>query len=729
MLELRGKYNTAKVFNDSVEPSAMSQIIELCNQEFTQGSEIRIMPDVHAGAGCVIGTTMTLQDRVVPNLVGVDIGCVDCETEFLSPTGWVRLDQYNDEHVMNYNPNTGESEFEIPVNYIKVKCDEFYRIKTKYGIDQKLSREHIILFAPYTRSYQFDKIKTISAEALYKWHTQAVEGFRGRFLTTFTPKIKTHVDLTDAELRVVIMIAADGHVPHTMSNTGYCSMGVKKRRKVVRAKKLLEDARIKYTIRKNKSRPECTYISLWSPKIEALFTPRKTISVLWPASAKQLKVIASELVHWDGNVKDYVYFTGKIEEANFASYAIAASGFRSVLRTDIRDGVPEYRVFANKNTKVGINGTPKTPITKECSVDGYKYCFTTSTGYWVMRRRGVIVITGNCGVLATKLVKQRPDLQKLDKVIREHVPSGFAVRKIPHLYADQELVHSLMSLHCSAAVNLQRAQFSIGTLGGGNHFIEIDQDSQGDYWLVVHSGSRNAGKQVAEHYQAEAVKQVMRQDHGKAKLIAQLHIEGRQSEISDSIKALGIPKIPKHLCYVEGNLFTEYLHDMEIMQYYAAVNRCAIVASINDYMEFTETEEFDTIHNYIEIAGTNMLRKGAVSARAGEKLLIPMNMRDGVLLCVGKGNEDWNYSAPHGAGRIMGRGVAKRTLSLDKFKASMEGISSTCVSMATIDESPEVYKPMEEIKQYIGDAVEIVDNWKVVHNFKAADADKERKRG
>jgi len=255
------------------------------------------------------------------------------------------------------------------------------------------------------------------------------------------------------------------------------------------------------------------------------------------------------------------------------------------------------------------------------------------------------------------------------------------------------------SLACKKHVNLERARLSIGTLGGGNHFIEVNEDSNGALYLVVHSGSRHLGKQVAEYYQELAYKEL--------------------TDIN-RLKAAIPVKISKQLAYVQGESYYNYLHDMKIVQQYAVYNRKAIVDEIINRMGLEIEEQFTTIHNYIDL-DSMILRKGAISARKGERVLIPINMRDGSLICIGKGNKDWNYSAPHGAGRLMSRRKAKETISLEEFRKSMEGIYTTTVSRSTLDECALAYKPMDEIINNIQDTVEIVDIIKPLYNFKASE--------
>lgn len=308
-----------------------------------------------------------------------------------------------------------------------------------------------------------------------------------------------------------------------------------------------------------------------------------------------------------------------------------------------------------------------------------------------------------------------PDFEKLDHVIREHIPSGFIIRKEPHHYIRNTHLDELL---CRNSVDIERAKLSLGTLGGGNHFIEVDRDDDGRYYLVVHTGSRHLGVEVAEYYQNWAYDS-LKQNHKNRRnyVIETLRSQGREREIQKELANLTFD-IPKDLAYVGGKLFDSYLHDMKIVQEYAKWNRIAIADDIRTFMNWGIEDDFETIHNYID-TDQMILRKGAVSANKGEMLLIPMNMRDGSLLCRGKGNPDWNYSAPHGAGRIMSRSEAFKSLDIHEFEREMHGIYSTSVCEETIDESPMAYKPMESIIEKIGDTVDILKVIKPVYNFKA----------
>ena len=323
-----------------------------------------------------------------------------------------------------------------------------------------------------------------------------------------------------------------------------------------------------------------------------------------------------------------------------------------------------------------------------------------------------------CGMLVVKLSSLcNMDLEKLDRVIRKYIPAGFNVRDEVHPYI---LNTRIGELDCYKAIDLvERARRSVGTLGGGNHFIEIDRDEEGYYHLVIHTGSRNLGVEVASYYQDwayESMRQAYKNNRDFA--IKALKENGMEREIQQVLKNLEDTKPVKELCSVGGLFFDSYIHDMKIVQEYAKWNRLAIANEILLHMEWNELFSFETVHNYID-TDDMILRKGAVSAEKGELLLIPINMRDGSLICRGKGNPDWNYSAPHGAGRLYGRMEAKRRFSVEEYRESMNGIFTTSVGDDTLDECPMAYKPMEAIVDNIGDTVDILKVIKPVYNFKA----------
>lgn len=324
-----------------------------------------------------------------------------------------------------------------------------------------------------------------------------------------------------------------------------------------------------------------------------------------------------------------------------------------------------------------------------------------------------------CGMETVRVKEKHMELQKLDKLIYEKIPSGFQVREKTHRCFEEI---DLQELYCYKYINSHRAEKSLGTLGGGNHFIEANRDEDGNLYLVVHSGSRHLGLEVANYYQEEGYRSLNGTSEKDVDgLVASLKAQGREREIQKQITALKKTiqtNIPRALAYVSGELFVQYIHDMKIVQRYAELNRQAMMDEMVKGMKLHVEEQFTTIHNYID-TDAMILRKGAVSARKGEKLLIPINMRDGSLLCTGKGNEDWNQSAPHGAGRLMSRSAAKESFTVSEFKNQMQGIYTTSVGKDTLDECPMAYKGMEDIVKNISDTAEIDRIIKPIYNFKA----------
>lgn len=325
-----------------------------------------------------------------------------------------------------------------------------------------------------------------------------------------------------------------------------------------------------------------------------------------------------------------------------------------------------------------------------------------------------------CGMLVVKIDKSFVfDMPKVDRIWHEDIPSGMNHRTTKHKFADLAKIENIL-----APINVEKLKLSIGTLGGGNHFGEIDVDDEGNYYIVIHSGSRHLGIEVCKYYQRMAIEYHKGKKKSDASIIQQLKNEGRQYEIEAVLKANkdALPSIPDDLAYLEGQQLGDYLHDMKIAQEYAVWNREAMMDVLLQGLGIGKDailEKFCTIHNYIDV-DNRILRKGAISLQRDEVAIIPMNMRDGSLIVRGKGNPEWNFSGPHGAGRLMSRSEAKESLSIDEFKKSMGGIYTTCVDTATIDESPMAYKPMDEIVRNIGSTAEIVKTITPIYNFKAA---------
>lgn len=333
----------------------------------------------------------------------------------------------------------------------------------------------------------------------------------------------------------------------------------------------------------------------------------------------------------------------------------------------------------------------------------------------------VVGVDIGCGMYTLHLNEAAVDFPRFDEAAH-FIPSGM------HVWEGRKESFDLEALRCFRALkDTRRLQRSLGTLGGGNHFIEIDRATDGGLYLIIHTGSRNLGKQVAEYYQQLAVELNQgREDYFKKRdaLIAEYKAAGRRGEIQAALKELRWNEkpltIPEDLCYVYGTYLEDYLHDVEICQQFARRNREMIAEILLSRSGLSGGEAFHTVHNYIDTQEM-ILRKGAIAAHKGEKVLIPINMRDGSVLAIGRGNPDWNYSAPHGAGRLMSRNTARQTLDMAAYENAMQGIYTTSVNPATLDEAPMAYKSLEDIIGVIQDSVDVVDVMKPVYNFKAAD--------
>ncbi len=333
----------------------------------------------------------------------------------------------------------------------------------------------------------------------------------------------------------------------------------------------------------------------------------------------------------------------------------------------------------------------------------------------------IVGVDIGCGMYTVDLGKTEINFVKVDEAAH-YIPSGLNV------WEERQERFDLQELHCYRDLkDTKRLERSLGTLGGGNHFIEIDEAADGNKYLVIHSGSRNLGKQVAEFYQHLAIDLSKGKEEYLRKrdeIIRTYKEQGRKAEIQKALEMLAWDKkestIPEDLCYLYGSYLEDYLHDVEVCQRFARRNREKMAEILLDRSGMAGGDSFHTIHNYID-TDEMILRKGAIAAHKGEKILIPINMRDGSVLAVGKGNPEWNYSAPHGAGRILSRRAAKDQLNLEAYRQSMEGIYTTSVNASTLDEAPMAYKSLEDIIDVIRESVDIIDIMKPIYNFKASD--------
>lgn len=332
----------------------------------------------------------------------------------------------------------------------------------------------------------------------------------------------------------------------------------------------------------------------------------------------------------------------------------------------------------------------------------------------------IVGVDIGCGMYTVNLGKGEIDFAKVDEAAH-YIPSG------KNVWDGRKARFDLQQLRCYRSLkDTKRLERSMGTLGGGNHFIEIDQAADGTKYLVIHTGSRNLGKQVAEIYQQLAVDLHRgKEDYFRQRdeIIETYKAQGRRKEIQKALKEIAWAQkeldMPEDLCYLYGQYFDDYMHDVEVCQRFAVMNRELIAEIIMERAGLSGSDGFHTIHNYID-TDEMILRKGAIAAHEGERVLIPINMRDGSVLALGKGNPEWNFSAPHGAGRLMSRTQAKASLDMDEYRETMAGVYTTSVSESTLDEAPMAYKALEDIIADIADAVDIIDIMKPIYNFKAS---------
>ena len=376
----------------------------------------------------------------------------------------------------------------------------------------------------------------------------------------------------------------------------------------------------------------------------------------------------------------------------------------------IKGAFSEAHVFTTNNSDTALDQYARAQLQMICDNESSKGCLirvmpdvhpgkvgtiglTMTIGDRIMPN--LIGIDIGCGMTLGKIKGKKIEGQKLDTVIRDCVPSGFIIRKKPHRFADD---FNFSDLYCSLHIRIDKARLSLGTLGGGNHFIEVDKDTDNDLYIVIHTGSRHLGKEVTEYYLNEGQK---------------------------ALKSKGID-VPYELTWLDGELKDSYLHDMQIVQNFASLNRQIILDELVKGMKWKVLESYECIHNYVDASAETLalfnspiMRKGAISAKNNEKVIIPINMRDGIILGTGLGNKDWNCSAPHGSGRIMKREDVKNSFTVSSFKSEMKGIYSSCIGKDTLDEAPFAYRPVTDITDVISATVKIDKIIKPVYNYKA----------
>lgn len=622
----------------------------------------------------------------------------------------MKISKYNSEKVMQYSPEDGTAEFISPVAYISKPASKMYHIKTKYGVDQVVSKDHRVLVYTYDRGYQFDKYKVVCAEDIVTKHRLLKNGYRHRINTVFTPKLNTSVNFSNDEIRVIVMACADGSFQR---KTNTCLMRLKKLRKVSRARALLKNASIQY---KESEKNGVYSFSFKSP------LRTKSLGCFWEASSEQLSVIIDECLNWDGTRKgSNTFFTCSKESADFIQYAGSACGLRSVLSEDRRGDNIDYRVFFNTNTKVGINGTPNKADIKEVPVVGDRqYCFTVPSGFFVARRNGRVFITGNCGMVAAKTSLKASDLPDSLAALRASIETA-----VPHGRTDNgrkndkgawrgnfpESVrnswHQLMDKRYDRMTEKYPHLLDVndinhlGTLGTGNHFIEVCLDESDNVWVMLHSGSRGVGNAIGRTF-----------------------IELAQQDMQKFF--INLPD--KDLAYLpEGTEhFEDYVEAVHWAQDFAKTNRDIMMQNTVASMQISGLlpsfsivdEVVNCHHNYVAREhhyGKDILvtRKGAVRARKGDLGIIPGSMGAKSFIVEGKGNNESFHSCSHGAGRMMSRAEAKRTFTVKDHEEATKGVECR-KDESVIDETPKAYKDIEDVMKAQADLVDIKHTLKQV---------------
>lgn len=723
----KGNKKSAMVYAplDMIDDLAQEQIRELVDNPALSEANLAFMPDTHGGKGATIGTTIKFNSleemKVNPEWVGNDISCISGDTEVLTKNGWIKISEYKNQEILNYDKDSGKSHFEKPLKYIVEPCEEFYHFKSSKGLDQVVSKDHRMLVYKGYKSKGYN-VETMTAEELTKKPLEKrYYGFQTSFLMG-----GEGIELSDDEIRLDIMIAADGHISYVNENTGMTrySMHFKKERKIERAKHLLDKAGIGYDI--SYSANNTTYIN-FSYRNNVFL---KDLKRYYLANEHQLRIVAEESLKWDGHTGYRSFFSSNEEDsADVIQLAFSGSGTRAGWHTvnyENKDSTRSnnYVVSPCKNNIVGY--TPDYKIIP--SIDGKKYCFTTSTGYFVARRNKKIFITGNCSVAVFRLGKKEDinlDLDKIDELAQElHKPVG-------HKKAKKWLNESLYTEVFSKNV-YKKALANLGRISGGNHFMEIGE-MDGTYYLTIHNGSLFLGAQVYKEF-------VGRMESNKVDtkpIIEALKEQGYPQMIQPVLEIIGeqerVNKEERR--YLKTDDLEEYLEAMEVCNDYALANQLAVADRVFETLDIpgtvlgllTERAVFNgkdafrrTKHNYVDKDNFTVY-KGAASAQEGEDVLIPINMRDGLIVAKGKGNKGWNEAAPHGAGRLLSRTKAKQNIELGTYLEQMKDVRSISINEKTLDEAPDAYKSMDYILEQIQDTAEVVGVIKPVYNFKVAE--------
>ena len=676
---------------------------------------VALMPDAHLGKGATVGSVIATKGAIMPASVGVDIGCLDADTEVLTPKGWVKISEWQEgQQILEFDPITEEADFYKPLAYIVRDQDFFYHIKHSKGLDQMVCPRHKILF--YNGFHKSKRTYSIEiAESFVEHHKTLSKGRSGGFLSAYGGFVGQS-DWSIPHAKVQVMVSADG----SARNNNRFEVHVKKERKVIRAREVLKAASVDYEEYQHKD-GSFTFSFYWKHP--------KGLSIFWNASRKTLSAVLEESIHWDGHFNDgkgsWHFYSTQKDDADLIQHAFASQGIRAgIYKTSYQQENWKdcYQVVSTKNKFVNIAPDKTNPVVKVDSVDGKSYCFTTNSGFFVARRNDKIFITGNCGMMShqtTLKAEDLPDnLSNLRSLIESKIPhgrtadgrkesdrGGFGNISKRNESAWLELLpryEKIIAKHPKAKA--QNTVNHLGTLGTGNHFVEICLDEDDYVWIMLHSGSRGLGNRIGSYF-----------------------IELAKKDMEKWF--INLPE--KDLSYfVEGTEhFDDYFEAIEFAQDFAMENRKSMMEAATQAMRklikkpFMITERaVNAHHNYATREnhfGENVIvtRKGAVRAREGDLGIIPGSMGTGSFIVRGLGNQDSFCSCSHGAGRVMSRTQAKKIITLDDHIKATEGIE--CRKDAdVIDESPAAYKDIGKVMEAQSDLVEILYRLRQVVNIK-----------
>jgi len=670
----------------------VEQCENLARLPFSFGHVV-LCPDGHVGFGCPIGSVVATKAVIIPNVCGVDIGAVDRDTEILTKSGWITIDKYNNiDDVLIYDNYKQTSFFSKPLLYIVKPCEDFTEYKSKYGLDQVLSDEHrMLVYEGYgkdrTNNTYFCKD---FREKLSKLKKQDYYSVRTTFATN-----EKGIKLTDEQIAIMVMVSADGHIRKQSSVYTNVEMHFKKSRKINRCKVLLNKAKVSFKEYDHSDKTKSIIFKLdWECK--------KELTALYLCNQHQAKVVFDEYLYWDGTIdkkrNHKMYSTTKKVNADVVQYICAVNGVRAGIHLQSyknENWNDSYSVYQTRNEYVGFSRPQKIKIP-----NGNKYCFVVETGYFVARRNNKIFVTGNCGMIAVKTSLTELDRETLKKIlgnIRQTIPVGFE-----HHKTDQDIT-LMPNYGLGAGGEITGREYmsalrQIGTLGGGNHFIEIQKGDDGHIWIMIHSGSRNLGKQVADYYNKVAIE-----------LNEKYH-----SSVPNEWQLAFLP--------VDSQEGQNYISEMNYCVEFALANRQLMMSRIIDiFCKHTELAAkgweppINIAHNYAKQEnhyGQNLWvhRKGATLAQDGTIGIIPGSQGSSSFIVKGKGSKESFNSCSHGAGRLMSRTKAMATLNLEDEikKLDDQGILHAIRGKKDLDEASGSYKNVEEVMNNQSDLVDIL---------------------